>query len=177
MAREVVIAVHRDALTAARHLSTQAAWIARDALIWLGTLDERMLSVTRRCAPDPLSIIRAHLLVGDNFWNIVRPGPLLSAAAPRPLYNLYDGDRPWIVVGETAGAELIAAPLHHARAGKMVGAMVGATNRDEGSEPGSIASRVNIGHLWTLPRSVDVLSEVGREGRARIAGVLTDYYS
>ena len=114
-ADRLLIAVHPAALKAPSNRLTLAALIADDDLCWVGAVDEVMLVPNDQHSRDPRPVLRRHLLRGPMLWDVIRPGLLAQPDAERPLYTVYDGDRPWVVIGQSFSGAPIAVPLNDAR--------------------------------------------------------------
>lgn len=171
----LLIGVHRAAMKAPCNLLTLVASIRDDSLLWIGALDERMLIPTTGHAADPRPVIRSRLLVGAVLWRVVRPGLLVTGVTQRPLYTVYDGDRPWIIIGETSMGSSIAVPLNDPRGGsKWWTPTVG---RADLRFAGAKASNVELAHPWTLGDESEVVGDVAAGARATITDAITRYYS
>jgi hypothetical protein len=143
---DLVIGVHPAAMKAASNRLTVAATIGEGRLQWIGALDERMLIPTTDRASDPRPTIRSHLLVAADLWRVVRPGLLVTATTARPLYTVYDGDRPWIIVGETSSGSPTAVPLNDARGGAKW--WTPTVSQADLEFAGAKTSHVELAHPW-----------------------------
>jgi hypothetical protein len=91
-----------------------------------------------------------------------------------PLDLVYQGERPWVVVGETWGGDLLATPLNDATNPKWYTPLLGC---DEivmrGSQKGA---QLELAHLWTLPRSLAAVGDVAEVARARLLEAVRGYF-
>lgn len=172
---EVVIAVHAGALNAPENRLTLAAAVEEAGeMAWVGALDERMVlgSLGRTGSPRPR--IAGGLFRGDRCWELVRPGPLLRPEVPAPHLTLYDGDRPWVVLGRLTPGPLLAAPLNDARGNPKWYAPRIAREDLEGE--GAKDAQLEMAHLWSLPEDLPGLGAVGGRARPGLQKAVAAYY-
>jgi hypothetical protein len=173
---DLVVVVHPAALRATWDAHTQVAQVEAGELTWLGALGEDML-VTLDVPGEPgarAALARA-LLRGDRLWEVVRPGSLLVPDAPRAPSTIYGGSdrRPWIVLGEAATGDLIAAPLNDASNPKWWTPVVPRTAL---SFPGNVKdSQVELAHAWSLPATIGAIGEVTAMGRVAVERAVLAY--
>jgi hypothetical protein len=163
---DLVVVVHPAALRARFDAHTQVAQFAEVGLTWLAALGEEMLvTLDEELDPGARAACGARFLRGERLWQIVRPGSLLVADAPRVPSTVYRGSdrRPWLVVGETDTRDLLAAPLSDAANPKWWTPVVPRTAL---SFPGNVKdAQVELAHVWSLPASLPSLGEVLPSGR------------
>ncbi len=107
-------------------------------------------------------------------WAIIKPGLLTQPHAERPLYTVYDGDRPWVVVGQTASGAPIAIPLNDARGSRKWYAPTLEANKLLFA--GSKDSKVELNHLWSFEGSSSVVGEVAAAGREKLSVAVASYF-
>ena len=173
---DLVVVVHQLALRASWNAHTQVAHVGADGLTWLGALGEDLL-VTINAEPDSSArtASAASFLRGTRLWEVVRPGGLLVPDAPRTLSTIYAGSdrRPWIVVGETDTADIIAAPLNDAENPKWWTPIVPRTAL---SFDGNVKdSQVELAHAWSLPAGVATVGSVMAAGRGAVERAIREY--
>lgn len=147
-------------------------------LVWLGALGEDLLETAAGPADAGARALCAkRLLVGSRLWEVVNPGLLVVDGAPRPLSTVYDGSdlRPWIIVGETAGADPIAVPLNEASNPKWWTPVIAEADM---SFPGNCKSaQVELAHLWTLPNAIQAEGSVLPAGRGAVEAAIRGYFA
>jgi hypothetical protein len=173
---DLVVVVHPAALRARFDAHTQVAQFGDAGLTWLAAFGEEML-VTLDEEPDPgaRAACGACFLRGGRVGQIVRPGSLLVADAPRVPSTIYRGStlRPWLVLGETHAGALLAAPLNDAANPKWWTPVVPRTAL---SFPGNVKdAQVELAHVWSLPASLPSLGEVLRAGSALVERAVEAY--
>jgi hypothetical protein len=173
---DLVVVVHPAALRARFDAHTQVAQFDDGGLTWLAALGEEML-VTLDEEPDTgaRAACGACFLRGERLWQIVRPGPLLVADAPRAPSTVYRGSerRPWMVVGETDAGDLLAAPLNDAANPKWWTPVVPRTAL---SFPGNVKdAQVELAHVWSLPAALPSLGDVLPAGRGLVERAVEAY--
>jgi hypothetical protein len=173
---EVVIAVHPAALKAPENRLTLAAW-EDDAgeIEWVGAIDERMVVGQLGRTESPRPRIGASLFESSRCWDLVWPGHLLRPEVPSPYLTLYDGDRPWIVLGELASGAPLAAPLNDARGNpKWYAPRIGRADL-EGA--GAKDAQLEMAHLWSFPGSLPTVGELRERARPAVRQAVAGYYS
>ena len=172
---EVVIAAHPGALRAPDNRLTLAAWVDdAGSPAWVGAIDERMVlgSVGRTASPRPR--IARCLFQGGRVWSLVWPGPLLGLVVPAPYLTLYDGDRPWIILGELPTGALLAAPLNDARGNPKWYAPRIDRAALEGA--GAKDAQLEMAHLWALPAGLPAVGAVAERARSNVRERVVAYY-
>ena len=149
----LTVVVHPNALRAPYDPHTQVAHIVDGDLVWSGALGETLLAPAD-VAPQPRArdAVPPCLGRGERVWDVVWPKLLVLDGVRRPLSTVYDGLRPWLVVGETSAGDLLAAPLNDVTNPKW---FTPVARWDEMDFDGNVKdSQVELAHLWTLPASV-----------------------
>lgn len=170
---ELVIAVHAGALRATFSTLTQVVGFEARDVVWTGAVDERMVMRAAGAVPEARKALWARLMLGPRLWQVVRPGLLTRPAVSRPLLTVYDGDRPWVVLGELQGGTLVAAPLNDARGNPKWWTPV--LRADQLGFAGSKPSQVELAHLWSLPATLSSAGAVQAGGDQTIAQVIGRY--
>ena len=170
---QLVVAVHVGALRAPLNALTQLVEFKEAQIAWVGAVDEAMVIPVPGAMPQARKALWARLLVGSRLWDVVRPGLLSRPGVRRPLLTVYDGDRPWVVVGELVGGDLVAAPLNDARGNPKSWTPVVAA--DQLGFPGSKPSQVELAHVWSLPATLRAVGTVNAGGAASISSAIGRY--
>ena len=177
---ELFVAVHNSALRApsnALTLVVQVTSIAAPEVMWVGALDEGMLTAPPGPAPalpGARSRLGPLLLRGDHLWECVTPGHLLRTGAPAHALSVYRGSRPWIVVGELANGMVLAIPLNDARGGgKWYAPAVSAADLPTHNPK---PSQAELAHLWSFPATVHRIGSLGAASRTPLASAIETYY-
>jgi len=172
---EVVIAVHAGALSApASRLTLAAATDDAGEPTWVGAIDERMVVGSLGRTASPRSRIARCLFHGDRAWSVVWPGPLVEPGLPAPYLTLYDGDRPWIVLGALPDGAVLAAPLNDARGNpKWYAPRVA---RDDLDGVGDKDGQLEMAHLWSLPGHLPAAGRVREGAREVLRAKVAAYY-
>lgn len=170
----LLIAVHEGALKAPGSPHTQVIGLRSGDLVWAGALGEHLLRVVSAGGGDPRQLLGDAVGAGGRLWDVVWPEELLADPARGPLSTVYRGDRPWVVIGEVTGGDLLAAPLNDATNPKRFTPLLG---RDEIQMPGSSKdAQLELAHVWTLPASLGAVGAVLPEARGRVLAALRDYF-
>lgn len=171
---ELHIAVHPGAVNAPQSLHTQVVGLGGDRVVWLGALGEDLLAsraVPGR--PDARSAVHQHLFVGGRLWEVVLPGPLLNPGVPQRLSTVYDGDRPWLVIGESATGDPIAVPLNEASNPKWYSPTVAQADLQF---VGSKESQLELAHAWTVQASCRTIGSLSAAAIAQVRTAIERYY-
>lgn len=175
---ELFVIPHAAALRAPGDRHTQVAAFDDDGLVWIGALGEDLLSISQAAARSTArSDCASRLLQGSRLWEIVRPGALLTTGSPRPMSTVYDGSdlRPWVVLGETASGELVAAPLNDDQTNPKWWTPVIA--QGDMRFIGNIKNgQVELAHLWSLPSSLGAEGSVLPAGRTGVQDSIRNYF-
>jgi hypothetical protein len=169
------IAVHRDALRAgSRNLLTLVTAVEETNLLWVGAIDEGMVSIAQAPSrPNARALIAGCLFQGPSAWRIIRPGLLTTACAPRPYLTVYDNDRPWVVLGSLSSGSLLCAPLNDARGNPKWWAPQ--VPRPDLLFPGSKDSQIELAHLWSLGPGHTTVGEVAPSARTTLSTAIRGY--
>jgi len=170
---QLAVAVQVGALRAPSNALTQLVEFKESQIAWVGAVDEAMVVPLPGVIPQARKALWARLLVGPRLWEVVRPGLLTRPGVGRPLLTVYDGDRPWVVIGELVGGDLVAAPLNDARGNPKSWTPVVAA--DQLGFPGSKPSQVELAHLWSLPPTLRAVGTVKAAGAASISSAIGRY--
>jgi hypothetical protein len=170
----LLVAVHDAALRAPGSPHTQLIGLRQGDLAWAGALSEHLLTVASEGGGDPRQLLGDAVGIGPRLWDLVWPGELLRDAERGPLSTVYQGERPWVVIGVAAGGDLLAAPLNDAGNPKWFTPLLA---RDEVRMPGtSKESQLELAHVWSLPGSLAAVGSVAPEARTRVLGALRSYF-
>jgi hypothetical protein len=111
---------------------------------------------------------------GPRLWEVVWPGELVVDPERGPLATTYQGERPWVVIGETSDGDLLAAPLNEAGNPKWYTPLLA---QEEVLMPGSSKdAQLELAHLWSLPESLPAVGSVAESARERVLEDLRKYY-
>ena len=170
---ELAIAVHTGALKATSSTLTQLVAIEATEVVWTGAVDEQMVRPGTGEVQGARMLLWGRLVLGSRLWEVVRPGLMTNHDVSRPLLTVYDGDRPWVILGELRSGALVAAPLNDARGNpKWWTPLVEA---DQLAFPGSKRSQVELAHLWSLPATLPKFGSVQAGGRQTIEQAIQRY--
>jgi hypothetical protein len=135
-----------------------------------------MLADAGSIKANPRALVRDRLLMGGRLWEIVRPGLLTTDAVVPPLGTVYDGDRPWVVLGELVNGRSLVAPLNDARGNpKWWAPQVAASDL---KFAGSKDSQIELAHLWSLEiDGVSRVGEIAQNVRKSLAEQVLAYYA
>lgn len=170
---QLVVAVHLGALKAASSSLTQLVAFKETVVTWTGAVDESMVVVVPGVVAHARKALWARLLVGPRLWDVVRPGLLTRPAVRRPLLTVYDGDRPWVVVGALEDGALVAAPLNDARWNRKWWTPV--LSADQLGFPGSKPSQVELAHLWSLSPTLPSVGAINAGGAKAVSETIGRY--
>jgi len=97
--------------------------------------------------------------IGANLWEIRYPGPLLKPGTPSGM--VYQGSRPWLIIGELANGAALAVPLNSTTATVTNKAynmfldkswyLVTPSGTDPRILPSDTNSTAELPHIWSLP--------------------------
>lgn len=171
------IAAHKGALKSTNK-STQVVQIKEGALVWVGAIDEEMvIEVPGAIGPDVRSLLANHLLRGPALWEILPSVDLWSRTAP-PDTTIYQGARPWIVLGETA-MSILAAPLNHCAPGEVMAtyqSFVSQTSLQAMVTPSPRNSKLEMNHIWSLPKKISGVGSLAARARAALKERIVYFY-
>lgn len=170
----LLVGVHDAALKAPESPHTQLLGFRSGELVWAGALSETSLEVVSEGGGDPRQLLAEAIGVGGRLWEVVWPGELMSGREGRLRSTAYQGERPWVVVGETPSVDLLAAPLNEAGNPKWYTPLLA---REEVLMPGSSKdAQLELAHLWSLPASLPSVGSVSPTGQARVLEALLSYF-
>lgn len=173
---EVVIAVHPGALNAPENRLTLAAALDDDDTpVWVGAIDERMVLGALGGTASPRPSIARCLFQGARVWSVVWPGPLLGHGVPAPYGTIYDGDRPWVVLGELRAGPLLAAPLNDVRGNpKWYAPRIDAADFEGAAGKDG---QLEMAHLWALPEDLPAVDRVRERAWTGLRAGVEGYYA
>ena len=170
----LLVAVHEGALLAPHSPHTQLIALRHGDLVWAGALSEHLLEVESRGGGDPRQLLGDAIGAGPRLWDVVWPLELVADSRRGPLSTVYQGERPWVVIGLVSGGDLLAAPLNEAGNPKRFTPILA---KEEVSMPGSFKdSQLELAHVWSLPQSLGAVGFVAPEARGRILEALRSYF-
>lgn len=168
----LLVAVHPSALRAPASAQTQVVGLDDSELVWAGGLDEQMLSRGEQHAASPRPLLLKHLLQGSMLWRVITPGWLTRAMGQ--VYTVYAGARPWVVIGELDGGDVLAAPLNDARGNPKWFSPI--LEPDDVQFAGSKRSQLELAHLWSLPPGTPVTGDVSARGQDVLKAAIWQYF-
>jgi hypothetical protein len=170
----LIVGVHDAALKAPESPHTQLLGFQSGELVWAGALSEVLLDLVSEEGGDPRQLLGEAIGTGARLWDIVWPGELMSGGERRLLSTMYQGERPWVVIGETTSGDLLAAPLNEAGNPKWYTPLLA---REEVIMHGSSKdAQLELAHLWSLPASLARVGTVSEVGQARVMEALKVYF-
>jgi hypothetical protein len=170
----LLVGVHEAALKAPQSPHTQLLGFASGELVWAGALSEVLLKVESEEGGDPRQLLGEAVGIGSRLWDLVWPGELMGGSEARFLSTLYQGERPWVVVGRTTSGDLLSAPLNEAGNPKWYTPLLA---REEVLMPGSSKdAQLELAHLWSLPGSQARIGSVAPAAQVRILETLKLYF-
>jgi hypothetical protein len=170
----LLVAVHEAALQAPQSPHTQLVGFVAGELAWAGALSETFLEVRSDVGGDPRQLLGEAIGTGPRLWDVVRPGELVLDPARGPMATMYEGERPWVVIGAIPSGDLLAAPLNEAGNPKWYTPLLA---QEEVDMPGSCKdAQLELAHLWSLPASQATVGTVAHSARERILESLKSYF-
>jgi len=172
------VAVHEGATygRARSNLLTQVAAIVNDSVRWTGAVGEELLQSIADDRYPARHLLASRLLCGSaREWSMAWPGLLTAPGVRRPLGTVYDGDRPWLILGELDNGALLAAPLNDARGNPRWWTPV-VERRHVRIRASTKDSQVELAHLWSFPSSILVEGDLDEAARPEVARVVSTYY-
>jgi hypothetical protein len=169
-----LVGVHDAALKAPESPHTQLLGFQFGELVWAGAVSETLLEVETEDGGDPRQLLGEAIGSGPRLWDVVWPGELMCGGERRLRSTAYQGERPWVVIGQTTSGDLLAAPLNEAGNPKWYTPLLA---REEVLMPGSSKdAQLELAHLWSLPASLASVGSVSASGRARVLEALKIYF-
>lgn len=170
----LVVAVHEGALLAPGSPHTQLIGLRHGDVIWAGGVGEHLLRVESQGGGDPRQLLGDAMGAGPRLWDVVWPPELVTDSRRGPLSTVYQGERPWVVIGLVSGGDLLAAPLNEAANQKRFTPILA---QEDVLMPGSSKeSQLELAHVWSLPQSLGAVGSVAPEARGRILEALRSYF-
>ena len=170
----LVVAVYEAALQVLSSPHTQLIGLRYGDVIWAGALGEHLLTVESEGGGDPRQLLGDAVGAGPRLWDVVWPLELVVDPQRGPLSTVYQGERPWVVIGLVSGGDLLAAPLNEAANPKWFTPVLA---REDVLMPGSSKeSQLELAHVWSLPQSLGAVGSVAPEARDRILEALRSYF-
>lgn len=171
--QDLIIVVHPGALRAAHNRLTQVAEIDGGAITWAGSLDEGLLTPAPNTTQGVRNLLSQSLLRGVRQWSIIRPGFLRKPGVVRKD-TVYQGDRPWIVVGELASGALLGMPLNEDDGNRAVyNHLIDASALNI---PNAKPSKLELNHLWSFPTTCSAVALLAQSARSAAAAAVRNYY-
>ena len=170
----LVVAVHEGALLAPANPHTQLIGLRHGDVIWAGALGEHLLTVESEGGGDPRQLLGDAIGAGPRLWDVVWPLELVADSWRGRLSTVYQGERPWVVIGLVSGGDLLAAPLNEAANPKRFTPLLAA--EDVLMSGSSKESQLELAHVWSLPQSLGAVGSVAPEARGRIREALRSYF-
>lgn len=170
----LLIAVHEAALNSPESTHTQLLGFDQGELVWAGALSEHVLEVVETGGGGPRQLLSEAIGCGTRLWDVIWPGELMTGAGRDPRSTTYQGERPWVVVGETSSGDLLAAPLNEDTNPKWFTPLV---YREEVLMTGSSKdAQLELAHVWSFPSSVAAVGSLAGSARERILEALKAYF-
>jgi hypothetical protein len=170
----LLVAVHEAALQAPRSPHTQVIGMDHGEVVWAGAMGEHLLTVESEGGGDPRQLLGDAMGAGPRLWDVIWPLELIADPGRGPLSTVYQGERPWVVIGFVSGGDVLAAPLNEATNPKRFTPVLAP---DEVSMPGSSKeSQLELAHVWSFPRSVAAVGSVAPQARGRLLQALRSYF-
>jgi hypothetical protein len=170
----LLVAVHKAGLQAPQSPHTQLVGFLAGDLVWAGALSEAFLEVRSEGGGDPRQLLGEAVGIGSRLWDVVWPEELVSGSDWGPLATMYQGERPWVAVGETPSGDLLAAPLNEAGNPKWYTPVLA---QEEVVMQGSCKdAQLELAHLWSLPAAVGAVGSVSPAARERVLEALKSYF-
>ena len=170
----LVVAVHPAGMTVPRvALTTLVAFNPALEVSWAGSVDEALLRRSNGSTPGARAALTKELLSGSQLWKVVRPGQLRSVSQADTVYQ---GDRPWVVLGGPCSCGLLAAPLNDRGVGGLRPYQselnAAELNFDEAKD-----SKLELNHVWSFPSTVTEVGDVAQSARTTIEAAVRKEFS
>lgn len=161
----LVVAAHPAVLKVPNvALTTLAALDKSGDVVWVGSVDEALLTTSGGSTTGAREHLAKLLLSGPKLWRVVRPG---SLRATKRADTVYHGDRPWVVLGGPCSCGLLAAPLNDRGVGNLRPYQCG-VDGNALNFAGSKDSKLELNHVWAFPETVADIGDVDNSARATI---------
>ena len=170
----VLVGVHDAGLLARNSLHTQLLGFSGGDLVWAGALSEGLLNVLSDGGGDPRILLGEAIGTGPRLWDVIWPGELVRDPERGRLATTYQGERPWVVMGDIPNGDLLAAPLNEAGNSKWYTPLI---SRGEVLMSGSSKdAQLELAHLWSFPPSLGAVGSIAASARDRVLEDLRNYY-
>jgi len=170
----LLVGVPDAALKAPQSPHTQLLGFESGELVWAGALGESLVDVEAADAGDPRQLLGEAVGTGPRLWEVVWPGELSSGTDARFFSTVYQGERPWVVIGQTSAGDLLATPLNEAGNPKWYTPLL---TREEVLMPGSSKdAQLELAHLWSFPGSLPAVGSVSTAAHSRLLEALKVYF-
>lgn len=170
----LLVGIHEAALNAPESPHTQLLGFQHGELTWAGALSEASLRVEMEGGGDPRVLLGEAVGVGSRLGDVIWPGKLTSPTGPTHATTTYQGERPWVVLGETALNDLLAAPLNESGNPKWYTPLLG---REEILFPGSSKdAQLELAHLWSFPASLAAIGSLAPGAQERVLEAVKSYF-
>lgn len=169
----LLIGVHEAALKASVSTHTQLLGFDHGELAWAGALSEHVLEVVAEGGGDPRQLLGEAICCGPRLWDLIWPGELTTRRGEDHRSTAYQGERPWVVIGETSRGDLLAAPLNENTNPKWFTPLV---HREEVLMAGSSKdAQLELAHLWSFPASLPAVGSITDSAKERVSEALVAY--
>ena len=172
---QLFVAIEAAALKAPRSRLTTVIAVQREQIVWVASIDEAMVHTSVNNRPNARAELTTLLLTeSPRRFDIIRPG-WLRTHGPLIQDTVYQKDRPWIVIGESAHCGLLAVPLNDAGAGPR-GHYQHHLNAADLNFAGSKDSTAELAHIWSFPASLPSAGQVHAAAHASLAAAVKGYF-
>ncbi|MBL0127734.1 MAG: hypothetical protein IPP83_09785 [Flavobacteriales bacterium] len=166
---DLFVAVHPGALKAPQATLTVVVERVGNEIVWVGALDESMLDERQAATwPAARQALCDRITLGAHLWVIHYPGALLKSGVQGGM--VYQGKRPWLVIGELSNGVPLAVPLNSTKAlvtNKPYNIFLDKTwyvirpsDTDMRRLPSDTNSTAELPHIWSLPTGLPDCGEV-----------------
>ncbi len=170
----LLVGVHDAALKAPESPHTQLLGFQFGDLVWAGALGEESLLIESEDGGDPRQLLGEGIGAGPRVWEVIWPGELTSGSGSGRVTTTYQGERPWVVLGQTTQGDLLAAPLNEAGNPKWFTPFLA---REEVLMHGSSKdAQLELAHLWSFPGSTAAVGSLSAEAQSRILDAVKRYF-
>jgi hypothetical protein len=170
----LVVAVETGALKAPENNLTTVVEVTGLRIAWVGSIDESMVDATDERHENARQELSRLVLQGNATWTIVSPG-MLRYPGTGEMDTVYQGDRPWVMIGGPHECGLLAVPLNDLGKGAHPYYQC-AVQRADLQLPSAKDSKLELGHVWSFPKEMERVGEVLPDARTAITAALKRYY-
>ncbi len=174
---ELIVSVEDAALKSPSNgLTTVVSGASEAGITWVGSVDEVMLATTGKAVSGAgaRAALSGRMLVGSRLYEVVRPGTLRSAR-DTTRDTVYQGDRPWVVIGELESGDIVAVPLNDLGSG-VKGHYQCEILRGDLSFGGAKDSKAELNHVWSFPAGTPKVGVVETAAHAPLRAAVQDYF-